>query len=65
MLQARRLQVQFPMSLDFVDLPNPSSCTMAFGSTQPPTEMSTRNLPDRKWRLAHKADLTAICEQAV
>jgi hypothetical protein len=27
------------------DLPNPSSRTMALGSTQPLTEMSTRNLP--------------------
>jgi hypothetical protein len=25
--------------------PNPSSCTMALGSTQPLREMSTRNLP--------------------
>jgi hypothetical protein len=29
----------------FFNLPNPSSRTMALGSTQPPTEMSTRNLP--------------------
>jgi hypothetical protein len=36
---------------------------MALGSTQPLTEMSTRNLPgDKGWR-ARKADnLTAICE---
>jgi hypothetical protein len=27
------------------DLPNPSSCTMALGSTQPLTKMNTRNLP--------------------
>jgi hypothetical protein len=32
-------------SLDFFNLPNPSSCTVALGSTQPLTEMSTRNLP--------------------
>jgi hypothetical protein len=31
--------------VDFFDLPNPSSRTMALGSTQPLTEMSTRNLP--------------------
>jgi hypothetical protein len=37
---------------------------MALGSLQPPTEMSTRNLPGSKGRLAHKPDnLTAICEQ--
>jgi hypothetical protein len=29
----------------FFNLPNSSSCTMALGSTQPLTEMSTRNLP--------------------
>jgi hypothetical protein len=36
------------------------------GSTQPLTEMSTRNLPEVKGRPAHEADnLTAICEQIV
>jgi hypothetical protein len=29
---------------------------MALGSTQPLTEMSTRNLPGGKWRPAHRAD---------
>jgi hypothetical protein len=39
---------------------------MALGSTQPLTEMSTRNLPGVKGQPAHKADnLTAICEQIV
>jgi hypothetical protein len=39
---------------------------MAFGSTQPLTEMSTRNLPGDKGRPARKADnLTAICEPIV
>jgi hypothetical protein len=39
---------------------------MALGSTQPLTEMSTRNLPGGKGRPARKADnLTAICEQTV
>jgi hypothetical protein len=42
--------------------PNPSSHTVALGSTQPLSEMSTRNLPGVKERPAHKADnLTAIC----
>jgi hypothetical protein len=46
--------------------PNPSSRTMALGSTQPLTEMSTRNLPGGKGRSARKADnLTAICESIV
>jgi hypothetical protein len=36
---------------------------MALGSTQPVTEMSTRNLPGGKERPVRKADnLTAICE---
>jgi hypothetical protein len=67
MLQAGRLRVQFPMrSLDFFNLPNPSSRTMALGSTQSVTEMSTRNLPLGKGRPAHKADnLTTICEPIV
>jgi hypothetical protein len=43
MLQAGRLQVQFPMwSLNCFNLPNPSSCNMALVLTQPLTEMSTR-----------------------
>jgi hypothetical protein len=39
---------------------------MAMGSTQPLTEMSTRNLPGGKGRLVRGADnLTAICERIV
>jgi hypothetical protein len=39
---------------------------MALGSTQPVTEMSTRNLPGSKGRPARKTDnLTAICEPIV
>jgi hypothetical protein len=39
---------------------------MALVSTQPLTEMSTRNLPGGKGRQARKADnLTAICEPIV
>jgi hypothetical protein len=48
------------------NLANPSSRTMALGSTQPLTEMSARNLPRCKGRLARKADnLTVICEPLV
>jgi hypothetical protein len=67
MLQARRSQVRFPMGLlDFFILPNPSSRSLALGSTQPLTEMSTRNLPGGKEQPAHKAkNLTAICEPIV
>jgi hypothetical protein len=39
---------------------------MSLGSTQPLTELSTRNLPGDKGRPALKADsLTAICEPIV
>jgi hypothetical protein len=39
---------------------------MALGSTQPLTEMSTRNIPGGKGRPAHKADnRAAICEPIV
>jgi hypothetical protein len=39
---------------------------MALGSTQPLTEMSTRNIPVGEGRPARKADnLTAICEPTV
>jgi hypothetical protein len=39
---------------------------MALGSTQPLTEMSTRDLPGGKGWPSHKADnLTAICESVV
>jgi hypothetical protein len=40
--------------------------TMTQGSTQPLTEMSTRNLPGGKGRPARKAgNLTTICESIV
>jgi hypothetical protein len=46
--------------------PNPSSRTVALGSTHPLTEMSTRNLPGGKGWLARGADnLTAICQPIV
>jgi hypothetical protein len=46
--------------------PNPSSRIMTLESTQPLTEMSTRNLPGGKGQLARKADnLTAICPENV
>jgi hypothetical protein len=46
MLQAGRSPVQAPDEVNFFfsNLPNPSSRTMALGSTQPLTKMSTRNL---------------------
>jgi hypothetical protein len=67
MLRAARLKVRFPMrSLDFFTQPNPSSRTMALGSTQPLTEMSTWKIPGRKGLPARKGDnLTAIYESIV
>jgi hypothetical protein len=50
----------------FFNLSNPSSRTMALMSTQPLTEMSTRNLPGGKERPECKAaNLAAICEPIV
>jgi hypothetical protein len=49
----------------FSNWPNPSSRNMVLGSTQPITEMSTRNIPGGKGRPAREADLTAICEPIV
>jgi hypothetical protein len=66
MLQAGRSPVRVPDEMDFFNLPNPSSRTMALVSTQPLTEMSTRNLPGGKKRSVRRADnLTAICEPIV
>jgi hypothetical protein len=50
MLQAGSLPVQVPDDVDVFNLPNPSSGIMALRSTQPLTEMSTRNLPGGKNR---------------
>jgi hypothetical protein len=58
MLRTKRWRLLFPMSsLDFLNLPNPSSCTMALESTQSLTEMSTWKLPGDKGRPERKADL--------
>jgi hypothetical protein len=63
MLQDGRSSVQVLDEVDFFNLSNPSCHTMALGSTQPLTEMSTRNLPGNKKWPARRADhLAAICE---
>jgi hypothetical protein len=50
----------------FFVLSNPSSRSMTQGLTQPPTEMSTRNLTGGKEQPARRADnVTAICEPSV
>jgi hypothetical protein len=50
MLQAGRSPVRVPDEVDFLfsNLPSPSSRIMALRSTQPLTEMSTRNFPGGK-----------------
>jgi hypothetical protein len=67
MLQAGRSRIRIPGEvIGFFNWPNPSSRTVALGSTQPLTEMSTRDLPGGKGRPALKADnLTAVCEPIV
>jgi hypothetical protein len=53
-------------AIGFFNWPNPSSRTRALSSTQPLTEMSTRNLPGGKGRPARGADIiAAIYEQIV
>jgi hypothetical protein len=67
MLQAGRLWVRFLIRLlDFlIDLIVPAA-TMSLGSTQPLTEISTRNLLGGKGRSARKTDkLTANCEPII
>jgi hypothetical protein len=43
----RKVVGSSPDEVDFLNLANSSSRTIALGSTQPLTEMSTRNLPGR------------------
>jgi hypothetical protein len=55
-----------PDEVNFFNWPNPSNRTMALESTQPLTEMSTRNLPGGNGRPVRKADnITGICEPTV
>jgi hypothetical protein len=48
MLQAGRSPVRVPDEVDFFNLPNPSRRTMALGSIQPLTEMSSSEFPGGK-----------------
>jgi hypothetical protein len=66
MLQAGRSPVRVSDEVDFFNLPNPSSRTTVLASTQPLTEMTTRNYPEGKKRPARRADnLAAIYEPNV
>jgi hypothetical protein len=66
MIQAGRSPARVPDEVDFFNLLNPSNRTMALGSTQPLTEMSTRNFPrGKKWPARRADNLAAICEPNV
>jgi hypothetical protein len=56
MLQAGRSPVRVPDEVNFFNLPTPSNRTMVLGSTQPLTEMNTRNFPGCKKRPVSRAD---------
>jgi hypothetical protein len=63
MLQGGMLKFRFPMRHLILNLPIPSSRTMAVGSTENLTDMNARNLCRNKAWLVRKADnLTATCE---
>jgi hypothetical protein len=63
---SRKVAGSNPDEVDFFNLFNSSRSTMAMESTQPVTEMSTRNIHGGKVRSERKADnLTAICEPIV
>jgi hypothetical protein len=63
MLQAGRSPIRVPDEVDFFNLSNTSSRTVALRSTQPLTKMNTRNLSGGKKRPAPMTDrLTSICE---
>jgi hypothetical protein len=66
MLQSGRSPVRVPDEVNFFNWPNFSSRTVTLGSTQPLTEISTRNFAGSKKRPARRADkLAAICESNV
>jgi hypothetical protein len=60
MLRAGRSPVRVSDEVDFFNLPNPSSRTMTLGSTQPLTELSTRNFPGSNKRPTRGADNLAV-----
>jgi hypothetical protein len=66
MPQVGRSPFRIPDEVDFFNLPNISTRTMALGSTQPLTELNTRHILEGKKRPARRADnLAAICEPNV
>jgi hypothetical protein len=66
MLQAGKSPVRVSNKVDILNLRNPSSRTMAMGSTQPLTEMSTKNLLGSKSgrRVGLKILLSSVCRMS-
>jgi hypothetical protein len=65
MLQAGRSPVRVTDEVDFFNLPNPFSRTMAPGSTQPLTELSIRDLlRGEKWPV-RRADNLAVSYEPI
>jgi hypothetical protein len=62
MLQTGRSRDRVPMRWIFSNLPNPSGRTMALVSTQPLTDMSTRNLKKETWGVkgGRRVELTTL-----
>jgi hypothetical protein len=65
MLQTGRSPIRVPDDVDFFNIPNPSSHTLAQGLTEPITKMNTRKFPGGKKRPARRADNLAIYEPDV
>jgi hypothetical protein len=66
MLQAGRSPIVVPDEIHIFNLPNPSSPTMALGSTRPVTKIRPRNLSVDKKKPARRADnLATIYEPNV
>jgi hypothetical protein len=62
---SRKVAGSIPEDIGFFNWSNPCSRTVVLGSTQPLTEISTRNLSGGIGLPTRKADLTAICEPIV
>jgi hypothetical protein len=61
--KSKKVASSIPVEIiGILNLPNPSSRTMALRPTQPLTEIRARNLPGGKWWPARNADLTTLCE---
>jgi hypothetical protein len=62
---SRKVTGSIPDVNVFFNWSNPFSRNMSLGSTQPLSEMSTRNIPGGRGLPVRKADHTDICEPIV